>query len=235
MWHHRCVRRADRLFRLVELLRRLKLATARRLAEELEVSDRTVYRDVADLVASGVPIRGEAGVGYAIDPGYDLPPLMFTDDEIEALVLGARMVESWCDPALADAARDVLAKVEHTLPRRLRARYARTALFVPDFGWTLPGADKMAALRRAVRERQVVRMDYSDAHGRSSQRIVHPLGLFFWGGVVTFGAWCTLREDFRTFRPDRIGNLELLDATFELSPGRTLQDYFRHAAERGEG
>jgi predicted DNA-binding transcriptional regulator YafY len=229
------MRRADRLFRLVGLLRRLKVVTARRLADELEVSERTVYRDVADLVASGVPIRGEAGVGYALDAGFDLPPLMFTDDEIEALVLGARMVESWCDPALADAARDVLAKVEHALPRRLRARYARTALFVPDFGWSLPGSDKMEVLRRAIREQRIVRMAYTDARGNLTERTIHPLGLFIWGGIATFGAWCTLRQDFRTFRPDRIDRLEVLEQTFDPSPGQTLQDYFRHAVEHGEG
>src|ERR1700736_2952047 len=127
------MRRADRLFRIVQLLRRRKLTTAKQLADELEVSERTVYRDVADLVGSGVPIRGEAGVGYALERGFDLPPLMFTEDELEALVLGARVVESWADASLAQAARQVLEKVEAVLPERLQDRVSRAALFAPGF------------------------------------------------------------------------------------------------------
>ena len=152
------MRRADRLFRIVQILRRGRISTASRLALELEVSERTVYRDIADLVASGVPIRGEAGVGYAIDRGYDLPPLMFTTEEIEALVLGARMVESWCGEELASAAKDVLTKVDHVLPRRHRDRLAATALFVPSFGWTLPGAEMLADLRIALRDLRKIRV-----------------------------------------------------------------------------
>lgn len=127
------VRRADRLFRIIQILRRRRVTTARRLAEELEVSARTVYRDVQDLVASGVPIEGEAGVGYVLRRGYDLPPLMFTEDEIEALVLGARIVGSWADAALARAAGDVLVKVDAVLPPRLKHRLIDSPLHSPIF------------------------------------------------------------------------------------------------------
>lgn len=127
------MRRADRLFRIVQLLRRRKLTTARQLADDLEVSERTIYRDVADLVSSGVPIRGEAGVGYALERGFDLPPLMFTEDELEALVLGVRVVESWGDATLGSAARAVVHKVEAVLPERLQDRVGKAPLFAPGF------------------------------------------------------------------------------------------------------
>jgi predicted DNA-binding transcriptional regulator YafY len=225
------MRRADRLFRLVQVLRRQRVSTARQLAGELRVSERTVYRDVADLVASGVPIRGEAGVGYALDAGYDLPPLMFTVEEIEALVLGARMVETWCDVELAAAARDVLAKVEGILPRHLRERFATTALVVPDVGWSVPGSEQMMALRAAIRDRRKVRFDYRDAEDRETKRIVRPLGILYWGSVATLAAWCELRLEFRTFRVDRILEFETLAEGFESPPGRTLEDYLRAQAD----
>ncbi len=227
------MRRADRLFRLVELLRLRRMLTARQLAEELEVSERTVYRDVADLARQGVPIRGEAGVGYALDPGYELPPMQFNVDELEALVLGARMVQAWCGDDLAGAAQDAVARIEHALPKRLRDRMARTALYVPDVGWTLPGARQMVTLREAIREQRKVKMRYVDLQEQFSERVVRPLALFFWGPKATLGAFCELREDFRSFRPDRIQSLELLPEIFAAEPGRTLQDYLRRVSEDG--
>jgi predicted DNA-binding transcriptional regulator YafY len=226
------MRRADRLFRVVEILRRRKVVTCRQLADELEVAPRTVYRDIADLMASGVPIRGEAGVGYALESGYDMPPLMFTIDEIEAMVLGARMVQAWCDPDLAASAADAVAKVEQAVPKRLAARVERTALIVPKLGRTLPGAEHHAILRRCIRERRVVRLHYRDIKGAETRRDVHPLGLFFWGGVVTLGSWCTLRDDFRTFRPDRILQIDALGESFEAVPGRSLQDLIDAVSRR---
>lgn len=229
------MRRADRLFQIVQTIRREKVVTAAALASQLEVSERTIYRDIADLNASGVPIRGEAGVGYAISSGYDLPPLMFTVEEIEALVLGARMVESWCGDDLASAARDVLAKVDQVLPRRLADRLAGTALFVPDFGWTVPGSEQLAELRTALREERRVRISYVDAKGETSERVIRPLGIFFWGATATLGAWCELRSDFRNFRLDRIEHLAVLERVAASEPGRGLQDYYRAMAARYEG
>ncbi|MCP4898153.1 MAG: YafY family transcriptional regulator [bacterium] len=226
------MRRADRLFRLVQILRRCRLAIARDLARELEVSERTVYRDVADLVASGVPIRGEAGVGYSIDSGYDLPPLMFNVEEIEALVLGARMVQSWCGEELASAAADVVTKVEQVLPLRLRERLDRTALYVPDFGWTLPGAEQLADLRGALRDRRRVEISYQDRKDEQTIRILRPLGIFFWGATATLGAWCELRDDFRNFRIDRIESLNVLPEVFSSEAGKSLHDYYQAMAER---
>lgn len=232
------MRRADRLFRIVQRLRRRRsgVVTARALAEELEVSERTVYRDVRDLVASGVPIEGEAGVGYRLPRGgFDLPPLMFDDAEIEALVLGARVVKSWADPELARAAEDVLAKIEAVLPERLRDRIADATLFALNFRAKELGdvGPRLTALRGAIRTRRKVRFGYRDRHEQTSARTVWPLGLFYWGVTWTLGAWCDLRTGFRNFRLDRITDLEVLDATYPPTPGRTLRDLFAHYDKEG--
>lgn len=227
------MRRADRLFRLVQHLRRRKLTTAEKLAEELEVSERTVYRDVADLVSSGVPIRGEAGVGYALERGFDLPPLMFTEDELEALVLGARVVESWADPTLAKAAREVVQKVETVLPERLQERVAQATMFAPGFHVPAESARELGTLRRAIRERRKARLAYVDRAQAATERTIRPLGLFFWGTSWTVAAWCELRRGFRGFRLDRMQKLELSDERFEDEAGQTLADFFEHV-RKGE-
>src|SRR3954468_7823126 len=176
------VRRADRLFQIVQRLRRKRgVVKARELAEALEVSERTIYRDVADLIGSGVPIQGEAGVGYALPKGFDLPPLMFTEEEIEALVLGARIVQAWSDPELSRAAGDVLAKVEDVLPARLRERIPDATLFAPQFHVRGQLTAGLAPLRAAIRDRKKVGFGYEDKTKSASQRTVHPLGLFYWG------------------------------------------------------
>jgi predicted DNA-binding transcriptional regulator YafY len=222
------MRRADRLFRIVQLLRRRKLTTARQIAEELEVSDRTVYRDVADLIGSGVPIRGEAGMGYALDRGFDLPPLMFTEDELEALVLGVRVVESWADQTLAQAARQVVQKVEAVLPERLQERVGKAPLFAPGFHVPVGSARELGTLRRAIRERRTARLSYVDRVSAATERTIRPLGLFFWGNGWTVAAWCELRQGFRGFRLDRVQKLELTDQRFEDEAGQTLADFFDH-------
>jgi predicted DNA-binding transcriptional regulator YafY len=222
------MRRADRLFKIIQALRRRRTAvTARRLAEELEVSERTIYRDIADLSASGVPVRGEAGVGYLLERSFDLPPLMFDEQELEALVLGARVVHSWADPALAAAAADALAKVEAMLPERRRREVSGAALFALNFRGRGQQAGTLRDLRRATRKRLRSGFEYTDEEGNETQRTVRPLGLFYWGRTWTLGAWCELRDGFRNFRLDRIRRLELLDA-FEEEPGKTIDDLFRH-------
>ncbi len=226
------MRRADRLFQIVERLRRRGPVTAAALAEHLEVSPRTVYRDVQDLIASGVPILGEAGVGYALQRGFDLPPLMFNEEEIEALVLGARIVESRADPALARAAREVLAKVEAVLPARLRDRISEAALFAPGFRAT-PAGESLTQLRGAIRLRRKVAFGYRDQSGAETRRTVQPLGVFYWATTWSLGAWCELRNGFRNFRTDRIEGLAVLDDTFQPQPGRTLRDFFHHVEEEG--
>jgi len=215
------VRRADRLFQIVQLLRGQRVVTAAELAQELEISPRTVYRDIQDLVASGVPIEGEAGVGYLLPHDFDLPPLMFDEDEIEALVLGARMVEAFGDPLLARRARAVLSKVETVLPERLKPRLAKVALFTPT---RVPEehAAKLEPLRRGVNEKRKVRFDYVDRAGCASARTVRPVCLTFWGTTWLATAWCELRQDFRSFRPDRMEAVELLEEGFADEAGKDL-------------
>jgi predicted DNA-binding transcriptional regulator YafY len=220
------VRRADRLFQIVQRLRGRGPVTAATLAQELEVSARTIYRDVQDLMLSGVPIQGEAGVGYALPRSFDLPPLMFDEAEIEALVLGARIVESWADAELARAARNVLSKVEVVLPARLRDRIPDATLFAPSFHVRKSANEGLGAVRAAIKARRKVALAYRDRGDASTQRTVQPLGVFYWGASWSIGAWCELRRDFRNFRLDRITKLELLDDTFADEPGRTLRDFF---------
>jgi len=228
------MRRADRLFQIIQILRRGQLTTARALAYELEVSSRTIYRDIADLIGSGVPVEGAAGAGYLLRDGYDLPPLMFSPTELEALVLGARIVASWADAELGRAAQDVLAKVEAVLPEPLRTRLDKMPLLAPGDHAEVPRKVDLAALRRTIRERRKLDLDYCDAAGRLTQRRVWPLGLFFYGPVWLLAGWCELREDFRMFRVDRMAAAAFLDATFEPTRGRTLEDFSRQEARRAQ-
>ena len=223
------MRRADRLFRIVELMRGGRVTTARRLAERMEVSPRTIYRDMADLIASGVPIEGEAGTGYVMRPGYDLPPVMLTREEIVALVAGARLVRAWGGAAMAQAASEALDKIGAVLPDATRASADRTAIHafrMPDLDAAT--RERLDRLERAVDGRHRVSFDYRDEEGRPSRRTVRPLGLWFWGKVWTLVGWCELRRDFRMFRVDRIADLAEGDA-FEPEAGRTLADF--HAGE----
>ncbi|MFQ5974127.1 MAG: helix-turn-helix transcriptional regulator, partial [Alphaproteobacteria bacterium] len=176
------MRRADRLFQLIQELRgRRGVTTGRDLAEALEVSVRTIYRDVADLMASGVPIEGEPGIGYMLRGGFDLPPLMFDVEEIEALVLGGEIVSRWGDPELATAARRALDKIATVLPDRLRDELLETALFAPPTRAQTPFTVDLAQLRRAIRSRSKIHFSYSDEHGNRTTRAVRPLGLAFYG------------------------------------------------------
>lgn len=226
------MRRADRLFQIIQTLRRRHVVTAGYLARELEVSERTVYRDIRDLVSSGVPIDGEAGVGYTLRRGFDLPPLMFTQEELEALVLGARVVSSWGDAGLARSASDALARVEAALPEKLRARLEQTPLFAPGFHVPSETIAALTPLRTAIEERRIVWLRYSDEASVETERKIHPLGLFFWGYRWSLGAWCELRTDFRSFRLDRIREMAVQEDRFAPLPGQTLEDYFR-LQERG--
>ena len=207
------------------MLRRRRLTTAAQLAERLEVSERTIYRDVADLVRSGVPIEGEAGVGYRLGKAFDLPPLMFDPQEIQALVLGARMVEAWADDELRAAARSALDKVEHALPPARRSMVGDTALFSLAFHVPPEQRERVGVVRRAIQERRKLGFAYLDAEGRATQRVVRPLGLYFWGSTWTVASWCDLREDHRNFRVDRMQSPTVLDEHFELVSPVTLDDF----------
>lgn len=226
------MRRADRLFQIIQILRSRRTATtARYLADELQVTQRTIYRDVQDLTLSGVPIIGEAGVGYALPPNFDLPPLMFREDELTAITLGARLVESWADKELADAAKLALQKIQAVIPERLGHRLARETLFSPLRQIDPRVATCMAQLRLATEGRQKIHFEYTSLDESHSHRTVWPLGMFFWGSVWTLGSWCELRQDFRSFRVDRIHQLTLLDVNYPQQSGRTLDDFIENACK----
>jgi predicted DNA-binding transcriptional regulator YafY len=221
------MRRADRLFELIQLIRGRRLSTAAFLAERLEVSLRTVYRDVADLQAQGVPIEGEAGVGYRLGTGYELPPLMFGADEAKALVAAVRVAQPRLDGELARAADRALSKIIAVLPAAARAAAESLAIYAPSWGDTDPVRQRLERLRGAIELRRKLRLSYRDEQGRESQRTVRPLGCFYWGAVWTLGAWCEHRGDFRSFRVDRIAVLTLLEEPFRDEPGKALADYLR--------
>ncbi len=224
------MRRADRLFQLVQLIRGRRLSTAAFLAARLEVSERTVYRDVADLQHQGVPIEGEAGVGYRLGQGFELPPLMFTQDEARALVAAVRMAQAWLDPALARESETALSKILSVLPAGVRAGAEGLALYapLPAIGpQTQQTLQTLQAVREAVHAQRKLQLLYRDLSGEASERCVRPLGCFFWGKVWTLAAWCELRQDFRSFRVDRIDNMVSLDQTFRNEPDKSLAEMLR--------
>ena len=217
------MRRAERLFRLVNEMRARRVSRADDLAAHFEVSVRTIYRDIAHLQASGLPIEGEAGVGYLLRPGFDLPSVTFTYDQVDALAVGFSFVESLDDPALAAAAREARAKIQANMPQP----EARKLTDAPYF--TLrrsTGAPPFAGLLRdAIRNRQVAQMIYEDGKGLRSQRRVRPLAIWSFTEGWMFSAWCELRQDFRTFRFDRIANLTLTDERFEEDQATSLRAF----------
>ncbi len=223
------MRRAERLYQIVLLLSDGRVKTARMLAQALEVTERTLYRDMADLIATGTPIDSEAGVGYRLRPGYRLPPITFSEEELQALLLGARMVQGWGDAALGRAADTAMAKIRNALPGDRRGR-TEERLLVPDFHVPPAMVEPLGRLRRATNTRNKVRLAYSDASGQTSQRVVWPLCVIFWGTAWTLGAWCELREGFRTFRLDRMQDSAVLAEIYPLQRGRRLADYLRAAA-----
>ena len=227
------MRRADRLFLLVNALQGRRTALpARRLAETLGVSLRTVYRDVADLQRSGVPIEGEAGVGYLLRKGSDIPPLMFDADEIEALAVGVRFARAFAGTRLAASAQTALLKIEAVLPEPLRQRSERTRIFAPEWRGEQRGefGELLDRLNAAIGARQVLRLEYRDESGATSEREIEPLCIVFWGGSWTLGGWCRLREDFRQFRLDRIVRHVSGKEIFADDPSRGLEAFIRAAS-----
>lgn len=221
------MRRADRLFQIIQLLRKDRVITARDISEKLDVSERTIYRDMQDLSLSGVPISSEAGSGYRLLPGFHLPPLMFNEEELSALLIGARMVQAWTDRSLASAATQAMIKIESAVPEHLRDELAREDILVPDFGIDSRVSTRLQLLRVGIKGLQKVEFSYRREDGQPSSRTVHPLGLFYWGKVWTLTAWCELRDEFRSFRLDRMTDVSLLEEVYEQVPGRTLQDYLQ--------
>lgn len=217
--------KSDRLLNLVQALRRHRRpVTADALALELEVSVRTIYRDIAGLIANRVPIRGEAGIGYVLDAGFDLPPMMFTADEIEAVLVGMRWLSGRADASLAKAADDVLAKVGTILPKAMQPLLYEGTLFAPNFRQER-AADQIdvGLVRLAIRKGHKIEINYADANGAASQRVIWPFGLSFFETSRVVLAWCELRQDFRSFRADRIASVAFLQAAYPVRRAELLK------------
>src|SRR6202030_891090 len=220
------MRRADRLFDIIRILRAARRpVTAAALAAQLEVTARTVYRDIATLQARRVPIEGAAGIGYVLRPGFDLPPLMFTAEELDAVALGARLVRRIRDPKLQAAADSVLTKVLGALPDALRPHLDAPPFYVSD-GSAVPaeGID-LAAARRAIRETRKMRIAYVNATGTRSERVIWPIAMAYYVDATLIGARCELRTDYRNFRVDRIAAAQVLDERFQADNGRLLAEW----------
>jgi predicted DNA-binding transcriptional regulator YafY len=228
------MQRAERLFQLLTLLRnRRTVMTAKQLSEHLEVSERTVYRDIQSLSLSGVPVEGEAGVGYRLSHRYQLPPLMFDRHEVEALLLGARMVSSWGDTDMAAHAKQAIQKILSVLPDHLRHSDENLPLLVPHMEEVQKFYTAHSQpIREAIRVRQRVNIIYTRADAQESSRVIEPLGLIFWGKVWTLVAWCQLRGDYRTFRLDRINSLEVMSEVFETHELKSLQHFLALMKEK---
>jgi predicted DNA-binding transcriptional regulator YafY len=230
------MRRSDRLFDIIQRLRAAsRPTTAAALADELEVTPRTVYRDIATLQARRVPIEGEAGVGYVLRKSFDLPPLNFTIDEIEAIAVGARLVHRLKDPNLQQAAQSVLAKVTVAVPERLRPHIADAPIYVsPGITPEAAGAD-VAEIRAAIRDSAKLYISYNDLSGRRTNRTIWPIAMAYYVDVTLIGAWCELRADYRNFRVERIASSRVLDEHFDQDNGRLFREWSALPKERPTG
>jgi predicted DNA-binding transcriptional regulator YafY len=226
------MRRADRLFTIVQLLRGGRSVTARRLAERLEVSERTIYRDVVELTLCGVPVSGEPGRGYSLPRTFEIPPLMFERHELEALAVGARMVEAWAGPGLATSARAALAKIRGAVPAALVPHLDDVRVLAPSLG-PKPGLAAFDVVHEALGDGRRLAIRYAAPDGAESQRTIRPLALAYWGKTWTISAWCEARKDFRSFRLDRIRDARLGDP-FPADPARSLDAFLARMRADGE-
>ncbi len=225
------MRRTERLFQIIQILRAARRPIAgRALAEELEVSLRTLYRDIAELIAQRVPVRGEAGTGYVLDEGYDMPPLMLTADELEAAVLGAAWVARRADVQLARGARDLIAKLQAIVPPELRPILLDAGLKPISLKPITKDAFDTAVLRRAIRDRHKVLIDYIDANGAVTSRVIWPIFVAYMEEVRIIVSWCEHRQAFRHFRTDRVRRLTTLAERYPARRRVLLKDWKEQAA-----
>lgn len=225
------MRRADRLIRIVHFVRgRRQAVTAERIAQEFEICTRTVYRDIQDLMNSGTPISGEAGVGYIIDKQYYLPPVTFDADELEAIGLGISMVRQWTDERFAEKADNAFDKIQAVLPASLQGELEQITTYSipnqsgpnqPALPWTVSFSD----LRECIRISRKIRIHYTDELQRDSLRTLRPLALIFCSPVWLLATWCEKRNDFRNFRLDRIQTVEYCEDTFDDEKDKNLSAY----------
>jgi predicted DNA-binding transcriptional regulator YafY len=208
------MRRTERLFAIIQILRRARApVTAQSMADELETSLRTVYRDIAELIAQRVPVRGEAGIGYMLESGFDMPPLMLTPDEIEAAVLGARWVSERGDPALSRAASDLVAKIGAVIPSHLRPFLLDASLTTAErpASRLKPDSFDVGRVRAAIRAQTKISLTYRDEAEQETRRTVWPIAIAYYETVRLLAAWCELRQDFRHFRTDRVTEADFHD------------------------
>jgi predicted DNA-binding transcriptional regulator YafY len=228
------MRKAERLFQIITLLRGRRLAiTAKSLAETLEVSERTVYRDIQALILSGVPIEGEAGIGYLLDTKFELPPLMFTSEELLALLVGSKMVQTWGDSALASGANSALTKITAILPEKLKVKSEHSPIVVPDCFRNEENAMLSHVIRSAIEAQNLLEIEYVDAKDKLSNRVIEPLGLVYWGVKWTIVAFCQLRKDYREFRVDRLINCHTLNEHFDVDDCKNLNHYLAIMKDKG--
>ncbi|MDW3222254.1 MAG: YafY family protein [Paracoccaceae bacterium] len=219
------MRRTDRLFDIIQILRDGKLHRAQDIAERLEVSTRTIYRDMDTLTASGVPVEGERGVGYMITSAITLPPLTLTVEELEALNLGMAIVAEAADAELKSAALSLAEKVDAVLPVQTIAEADAWKFAVYPFADAARGFSHMSTLRAAIRAKQKLRLTYTSKHAEVTTRTIRPLHMEYWGRIWTLTGWCELRDAFRVFRVDLIDTAEALPELFVDEPGKSLSDY----------
>lgn len=218
--------RAQRLLDLIQVLRRHRHpVSGATLAEATGVSLRTLYRDIELLKAEGAHIDGEAGVGYVLRPGFMLPPLMFSEEEIEALVLGSRWVHQRADRALADAAANVLAKIGAVLPKDLRETLDESGLLIGPGDPIAAGDAQLPKIRQAIRTERKIGLSYRDNNGADSKRTIWPFALSFFEKVRVVVAWCELREDYRHFRTDRIVVLNMTEKRYPRRRQAMLKEW----------
>ena len=232
------MRRAERLFQIIQILRRSKRRpiTATDIASELETSLRTVYRDISQLLAERVPIRGEAGIGYILEDGFDMPPLMLTSDEIEAAMLGAQWVMSRGDVALARAARDLVAKISAVVPAPLKPLAIDSTLVSPSWRRIQTDSIDMVRLRASIHAQTKVAIAYRDDKERETRRTVWPFAVSYWDRVRVIVAWCELRQDFRSFRTDRVATADFLVDRYPVPRTRLTAQWkkqMQEAKDRG--
>ena len=219
------MRKADRLFQLTNIIRTKQPITAERIAEELGVSVRTVYRYIDDLSATGIPVYGTTGIGYQLHEKFELPPLNLTEMELDALVLGVRMVSSWTSDPLSESACSLESKIQAVLPNRLTDKYVRAA-YAPNLLSRKEDRLNWGLIHNAIKDSNSVSITYRSLQGEVTTRVIFPLGLFYWGGKWTVGSWCTLREEFRDFRLDRIVKIEVRSEKYHRDEKINLESYF---------
>jgi predicted DNA-binding transcriptional regulator YafY len=220
------MRRASRLFDIIQMLRSAKgPMTAAAMAERLEVTPRTVYRDIASLQASRVPIEGSAGIGYVLRRGFDLPPLMFSTEEADAIAIGMRLLNRLRDPGLREAAERVLSKIAVVLPETVRQSVESAPFFVSEGSNQVPAWINLSDLRAAIRQRRKLQLRYRNDAGRETQRTVWPIALAYYVDVTVIAAWCELRSDYRHFRVDRIRTLAIMEACYPAVQGELVAGY----------